>query len=126
VFSEPLPSNGHVRYNIIQNEPLDIILSLSVASGYAADKICVASIGSRNVRNRLFVGFEVLAVAVIKSYILCCYLLHANFLLCLFFDPEDGGNMFLQNISFPRPTRRHIPDDRTLHIICASSSLRHI
>jgi hypothetical protein len=27
------------------------------------------------------------------------YLLHAGFLLCLFFDPEDGGDMFLQNVS---------------------------
>jgi hypothetical protein len=27
------------------------------------------------------------------------YLLHAVFLLCLFFDPEDGGDMFLQNVS---------------------------
>jgi hypothetical protein len=28
-----------------------------------------------------------------------CHLLHAGFLLALFFDPEDGGDMFLQNIS---------------------------
>jgi hypothetical protein len=27
-----------------------------------------------------------------------CYLLHAGFLLGLFFDPEDGGDMFLQNV----------------------------
>jgi hypothetical protein len=26
-----------------------------------------------------------------------CYLLHVAFLLVLFFDPEDGGDMFLQN-----------------------------
>jgi hypothetical protein len=24
-----------------------------------------------------------------------CYLIHAGFLLGLFFDPEDGGDMFL-------------------------------
>jgi hypothetical protein len=24
-----------------------------------------------------------------------CYLLHAGFLLCLFFNPENGGDMFL-------------------------------
>jgi hypothetical protein len=28
-----------------------------------------------------------------------CYLLHAGFLLGLFFDPEDGNDMFLQNFS---------------------------
>jgi hypothetical protein len=28
-----------------------------------------------------------------------CYLLHAGFLLILFFNPEDGGVMFLQNVS---------------------------
>jgi hypothetical protein len=26
------------------------------------------------------------------------YLLHTGFLLFLFFDPEDGGDMFLQNV----------------------------
>jgi hypothetical protein len=36
-----------------------------------------------------------------------CYLLHAGFLLGLFFDPEDGSDIFLQ-----RTTRRYIPDDR--------------
>jgi hypothetical protein len=27
-----------------------------------------------------------------------CYLLHAGFLLSLFFDPEDGGEIFLRNV----------------------------
>jgi hypothetical protein len=27
-----------------------------------------------------------------------CYLLHAGFLLRLFFDPEDGGDIFLRNV----------------------------
>jgi hypothetical protein len=27
-----------------------------------------------------------------------CYLLHADFLLGLFFCPEDGGDMFLRNV----------------------------
>jgi hypothetical protein len=27
-----------------------------------------------------------------------CYLLHADFLLGLFLDPEDGGDMFLRNV----------------------------
>jgi hypothetical protein len=65
-------------------------------------------------------GFEVLIVVVMKSSTFwditpcnplkvnrrfggtcrllpgsACYLLHAGFLLGLFFDPEDGGDMFL-------------------------------
>jgi hypothetical protein len=28
-----------------------------------------------------------------------CYLLHADFLLGLFFYPEDGGDMLLRNVS---------------------------
>jgi hypothetical protein len=27
-----------------------------------------------------------------------CYLIHAGFVLGLYFDSEDGGDMFLQNI----------------------------
>jgi hypothetical protein len=30
-----------------------------------------------------------------QSLCSACYLLHAGFLLGLFFDPEDEGNMFL-------------------------------
>jgi hypothetical protein len=29
----------------------------------------------------------------------CRYLFHAGFFLGLFFDPEDGGDMFLRNVS---------------------------
>jgi hypothetical protein len=27
-----------------------------------------------------------------------CYLLNTGFMLVLFFDPEDGGDMFLRNV----------------------------
>jgi hypothetical protein len=58
---------------------------------------------------RMFVGFEVLTAVVMKSTIfwditLCSPLkvnrrcFHAVFLLSLFFDPEDGGDMFLRNV----------------------------
>jgi hypothetical protein len=59
-----------------------------------------------------YVGFEVLTAVVIKSsvFVLHCppvsyinqnfgkpmVLLHASFLLGLFFNPEDGGDMFLR------------------------------
>jgi hypothetical protein len=59
-----------------------------------------------------YVGFEVLTALVMKSSLfwaitpcspfevnqLACYLLHAGFLLGLFFDAEDGGATFLRNV----------------------------
>jgi hypothetical protein len=32
-----------------------------------------------------------------RTNIIFCYLLHADFLFGLFFDAEDGGDMFLRN-----------------------------
>jgi hypothetical protein len=31
----------------------------------------------------------------VKIYTSACHLLHTGFMLCLFFDPEDEGDMFL-------------------------------
>jgi hypothetical protein len=33
----------------------------------------------------------------LQALLATCF--HAGFLLVLFFDPEDGGGMFLQNVS---------------------------
>jgi hypothetical protein len=45
-----------------------------------------------------------------------CYQLHAGFLLGLFLDLEDGGDIFFRNVCyFQRTTRRYIQEDRTLH-----------
>jgi hypothetical protein len=37
-----------------------------------------------------------------------------GFLLSLFFNPEDGGDMLLRNVGWQRTTRRYIPEDSTL------------
>jgi hypothetical protein len=43
-----------------------------------------------------------------------CYLLQAGYLLALFFDPEDGGDMFLRNAGdFQRTTLHYISKCRT-------------
>jgi hypothetical protein len=46
-------------------------------------------------------------------------LLYAGFLLGLFFDFEDGGDMFLRNVG-PLSTDDTIPEDRTLSKYCLS------
>jgi hypothetical protein len=44
------------------------------------------------------------------------YLLQARFLLGLFFEPEDGGDIFLWEVGwFFQRTTWHIPEDKTLH-----------
>jgi hypothetical protein len=48
------------------------------------------------------IGFEVFTAVIMKSSVFwgngsACHLLHAGFLLDLFFDPEDGGEMFFRN-----------------------------
>jgi hypothetical protein len=40
---------------------------------------------------------------------------HFGFQLSLFFDPEDGGDMFLRKVGLQRTTPHYIPEDRTLH-----------
>jgi hypothetical protein len=43
-----------------------------------------------------------------------CYQLHAGFLIGLFFYPEDGGDMCLQNVDCQQATQHYIPEGRTL------------
>jgi hypothetical protein len=44
-----------------------------------------------------------------------CFLLHADFLLGSFINPEDGGDMLLQNsVDFQQTTQPYIPEDITL------------
>jgi hypothetical protein len=52
-----------------------------------------------------YIGFEVHTKVAMKSsvfwdIVLCpaCCLLHVSFLLFLFLDPEEGGDMFLSNV----------------------------
>jgi hypothetical protein len=42
----------------------------------------------------------VLTAVVMKCSCSACYLLHVGFLLGWLFDPEDGGDMFLRNVSW--------------------------
>jgi hypothetical protein len=49
------------------------------------------------VTKRNFKGFEDLTAVVVKSP--SCHMLHAGFLPASFFDLEDGGDIFLQNVS---------------------------
>jgi hypothetical protein len=51
---------------------------------------------------------------------------HIGILLSLFFNPEDGGSMFLRNvIDFQQATQRYIPEDNTLSKFIIWSSYHH-
>jgi hypothetical protein len=73
----------------------------------ALGSVIVASYDSQEedgggIRPRLHTGFEVLTGVFMNSSIFwvimrCSYLLHAGFLLGLFFDPENRVDMFLRN-----------------------------
>jgi hypothetical protein len=60
---------------------------------------------SKKKKNLFVIGtenivFEVVETVVMKSSFFCdipCWLLHANFLLNLLFNSEDGGDMLLRN-----------------------------
>jgi hypothetical protein len=55
---------------------------------------------------------------VVSTISSACYLLPAGFLLGLFFDPEDGSDMFLKTqADFGQTTWYYIPEDRTLHTL---------
>jgi hypothetical protein len=74
-----------------------------------------------------FVGFEVLIAVVMKNSIFWNVMprspskvsrhfggtCHAGFVLGLFFDPEDGSNMFLLNVQWT--AHCCIPEDKTVH-----------
>jgi hypothetical protein len=53
------------------------------------------------IKDYFCVGFEVLTAVVMRSTIFWdirpCYLLSRSFLLGLFFDTEDGGDMYFRN-----------------------------
>jgi hypothetical protein len=51
------------------------------------------------------------------SGLLCFLPASCGFLSCLFFGPEDGGDIILRNINFQRNTWRYIPKDRTIQLI---------
>jgi hypothetical protein len=59
--------------------------------------------------------YNVIHVWINSSLALLATCLHVGFLLGLFFNPEDGGDMFLRNIDFQHTTQHYIPEDRPLH-----------
>jgi hypothetical protein len=58
------------------------------------------------------VKVDILKENTASIFSVACCLLHAGFLLGLFFSPEDGGNIFLGNLTdFHWTTQHYIPEE---------------
>jgi hypothetical protein len=64
------------------------------------DELTLKQVFSESVRIFPLNHHSTIAIALNKQDTsFACYLLHAGFLLGLFFDSEDGGDMFFRNVS---------------------------
>jgi hypothetical protein len=74
-------------------------MNLQTGEGVFPPECFISECNKRSLIELYIVGFGVLTEWDVTPRTSACYMLHTSFLLGFLFEPEDGGDIFVRNIS---------------------------